>query len=87
MADIVRSRRELILENAMLRHQIVILRRKSPRPRLTTFDPLRFLVAAAVMPTWRRARRRRYPGDQDGRACPEHESHWPKSQSTGDSFA
>jgi len=55
VADIVQSRRELILENAMLRHQIVILRRKSPRPRFTTFDRLRLLVAAAVMPTWRRA--------------------------------
>jgi hypothetical protein len=37
-ADIVRSRRELVLENAMLRHQLAILRRKSPRPRFTTFD-------------------------------------------------
>jgi putative transposase len=54
-ADIVRSRRELVIENAMLRHQVVILRRKSPHPRLTTFDRLRFLLAAAVLPTWRRA--------------------------------
>jgi putative transposase len=54
-ADIVRSRRELVIENAMLRHQIVILRRKSPHPRLTAFDRLRLLVAAAVLPTWRRA--------------------------------
>jgi hypothetical protein len=55
-ADIGRSRRELIIENAMLRHQVVILPRKSPHPRLTTFDRLRFLLAAAVLPTWRRAR-------------------------------
>ncbi|HZK73289.1 MAG TPA: hypothetical protein VFD88_04740, partial [Clostridia bacterium] len=54
-ADIVRSRRVLVIENAMLRHQVVILRRKSPHPRLTTFDRLRFLLAAAVLPTWRRA--------------------------------
>jgi putative transposase len=54
-ANIVRSRRELVLENALLRHQIVILRRKSPHPRLTTFDRLRLLVAAAVLPNWRRA--------------------------------
>jgi hypothetical protein len=53
-ADIVRSRRELVIENAMLRHQVVILRRKYPHSRLTTFDRLRFLVAAAVLPTWRR---------------------------------
>jgi len=54
-ADIVRSRRELVIENALLRQQVVILRRKSPRPRFTTFDRLRFLLAAAVLPTWRRA--------------------------------
>ena len=54
-ADVARSRRELVLENAMLRHQIVILRRKSPHPKLTTLDRIRLLVAAAVLPTWRRA--------------------------------
>jgi putative transposase len=52
--DMVRGRRDLVIENAMLRHQIVILRRKSLYPRLTTFDRLRLLVAAAVLPTWRR---------------------------------
>jgi len=55
VVDVVRSRRELVLENAMLRQQIIVLRRKSPRPRLTTLDRLRLLVAAAVLPTWRRA--------------------------------
>ena len=54
-ADAVRSRKELVIENALLRHQIVILRRKSPRPRLTTVDRLGLLVAAAVLPAWRRA--------------------------------
>jgi putative transposase len=53
--DLVRTRRELICENGMLRHQIVVLRRKSPRPRLTTQDRLRLLAAAALLPTWRRA--------------------------------
>jgi putative transposase len=46
---------ELVIENALLRQQVVILRRKSPRPRFTAFDRLRFLLAAAVLPTWRRA--------------------------------
>jgi putative transposase len=53
--DAVQCRRELVIENAMLRHQIVILRRKCPHPRLTAFDRLRLLVAAAVLPPWRRA--------------------------------
>jgi hypothetical protein len=51
--DIVRSRRELVIENALIGKQVAILRRKSPRPRLTTFDRLRFLLATAVLPTWR----------------------------------
>jgi hypothetical protein len=54
-ADVARSRRELVLENAMLRHQVTILRRKFPHPKLTTLDRLGLLVAAAVLPTWRRA--------------------------------
>jgi hypothetical protein len=41
-ADAVRNRKELVFENALLRHQIVTLRRKSPRPRLTTVDRLGF---------------------------------------------
>lgn len=54
-ADLARSRGELVLENAMVRQQIMILRRQSPHPKLTTLDRLRLLVAAAVLPTWRRA--------------------------------
>src|SRR5438552_2956593 len=54
-ADAARSRRELVMENAMLRHQVMILRRKFPHPKLTTLDRLGLLVAAAVLPTWRRA--------------------------------
>jgi putative transposase len=55
VVDLARTRRELIFENGMLRHQIVILRRKSPQPRLTTQDRFRLLAAAALLPTWRRA--------------------------------
>jgi putative transposase len=55
VSDLIRTRRELMLENAMLRHQIVILRRKSREPRLTMLDRLRILAAAVLLPTWRRA--------------------------------
>ena len=55
VVDVVRSRRDLILENVMLRQQIIVLRRKSQRPRLTRSDRIRLLVAAAVLPRWRRA--------------------------------
>ena len=36
--DAVRTRRELIFENAMLRQQIIILRRKSRHPKITPLD-------------------------------------------------
>jgi len=55
LLDAVRSRRELIVENAMLRHQINILRRKMPRPKLTMLDRFRLLLAAAALPSWHRA--------------------------------
>ena len=39
----------------MLRHQIIILRRRSPHPKITRLDRIGLLLAAAVLPTWRRA--------------------------------
>jgi hypothetical protein len=36
--DITRSRLELVLENALLRQQIIILERQSKRPRLSWRD-------------------------------------------------
>jgi hypothetical protein len=36
--DAVRSRRELVLENAVLRHQVNVLRRHSKRPKLHLVD-------------------------------------------------
>jgi putative transposase len=53
--DAVRPRRQLVIENALLRHQINILRRKSPHPRLTTLDRVRLLFASVALPAWRRA--------------------------------
>jgi transposase InsO family protein len=53
--DALRPRRELVLENAMLRHQINILRRKRLHPKLTTTDRFRLVLSAALIPSWRRA--------------------------------
>jgi hypothetical protein len=39
----VRSRRELIIENAVLRHQVDDLRRRSKRPKLDVLDRLKLL--------------------------------------------
>src|SRR5215470_8790317 len=53
--DAVRSRRELVLENAVLRHQVNILRRRSKRPKLNLVDRLKLLIGARLLPSWRRA--------------------------------
>jgi putative transposase len=55
LADSVRTRTDLLLENAALRHQVVVLRRQVGRPRLTRLDRLRLIVAARLLPGWRRA--------------------------------
>jgi hypothetical protein len=53
--DAVRSRRELIIENAVLRHQGNVLRRRSKRPKLNLVDRLKLLIGARLLPSWRRA--------------------------------
>jgi putative transposase len=51
----MRSRRELVLENAVLRHQVNVLRRRSKRPKLHLIDRLKLLVGARWLPSWRQA--------------------------------
>ena len=51
--DAVRSRRELIIENAVLRHQVIVLRRRSRRPKLHLVDRLKLLIGARMLPSWR----------------------------------
>ena len=53
--DLCRSRRELIVENGVLRHQLGILRRRSQRPRLHLMDRLRLLLGAHLLEHWRAA--------------------------------
>src|ERR1039457_6114067 len=56
VADLcLRSRRELVVENATLRHQLSVLRRTSGRPRLGLTDKLRLLAGATLLPAWRKA--------------------------------
>jgi hypothetical protein len=53
--DAARPRRELVLENAVLHHQVNILRRRSKRPRLHLIDRLKLLIGARWLPSWRPA--------------------------------
>ena len=53
--DAVRSRAQLVAENALLRHQLIILQRQVKRPQLSNRDRLRLLLLARATPFWRQA--------------------------------
>src|SRR5581483_1139797 len=53
--DITRSKTELVLENALLRHQLAILQRRSTRPQLTSADRFWFLLFARRLKFWKDA--------------------------------
>jgi putative transposase len=55
MADLPLSKAELIAENALLRHQLIILHRQIKKPRLTTTDRLWFLLLANRLRHWKDA--------------------------------
>jgi transposase InsO family protein len=53
--DLARTRSELIAENALLRQQVIVLRRGIDRPRLHRDDRLLLLVLARLTRSWRDA--------------------------------
>jgi hypothetical protein len=55
VVDLSRSKTDLIAENALLRHQLAVLKRQSKRPRLKSADRLSLLLLAKVTRTWRQA--------------------------------
>ncbi len=52
LADLVRSKRDLLLENALLRQQLLVLRRQTKRPRLTATDRGLLVLLASRLGTW-----------------------------------
>jgi len=52
---IFRTQRSLVLENLVLRQQLVVLKRKHPKPRLDPLDKLFWLVARRFWPQWKEA--------------------------------
>src|SRR4051794_41004787 len=50
--DATRSRSALLLENALLRHQLVVLRRSVKRPQLTAADRGLLVLLASRLRTW-----------------------------------
>ena len=55
LTDLGRSKSELIAENALLRHQLIILKRQVKRPSLTRADRILLVLLARVVRTWRQA--------------------------------
>jgi putative transposase len=52
MADLGRSKSELIAENALLRHQLIILRRQVKRPSISRTDRMLLVLLARLVRTW-----------------------------------
>jgi len=50
--DVARSRRELVLEHALLCHQVLVLRRTGKRPARTPLDRGLLVVPASRLRTW-----------------------------------
>jgi putative transposase len=55
LADLARSKPELIAENALLRQQLIILKRQVKRPACTNTDRILLVLLARVVRTWRQA--------------------------------
>jgi len=52
LVRLIRSRRSLLLENLALRQQLVVLKRRHPRPRLDLFDKLFWLLVRRCWSSW-----------------------------------
>src|SRR5207248_8579309 len=55
LPDLGRSKSELIAENALLRLQLIVLRRQVKRPRFTKTDRLFLVLLARLVRTWQQA--------------------------------
>jgi putative transposase len=53
--DLTRSKSELVLENALLRQQLIILQRQTKRPKLTWKDRSLIVLLASKLRTWQEA--------------------------------
>lgn len=53
--DLLRSKEELLEENLFLRQQLIVLKRKTKRPKFAWRDRLRLVLLARMCPNWRDA--------------------------------
>jgi len=62
-ADLVKSKEQLIMENALLRQQVIVLKRQVARPQLTAKDRSLLAVLASRVRDWTKL------GDLSGQSC------------------
>jgi putative transposase len=55
LTDLGRSKSELIAENALLRHQLIVLQRQVKRPTFTRTDRILLVLLARLVRTWQQA--------------------------------
>jgi putative transposase len=53
--DLTRTKSELLLENTLLRQQLIVLKRQAKRPALTWRDRTLFVLLASRLRTWKQA--------------------------------
>src|SRR4051812_40387468 len=54
-ADLVKSKQQLILENAFLRQQVIVLKRRATRPQLTAKDRSLLVLLTSRIHDWKNA--------------------------------
>ena len=54
-SDLVKNKREVILENALLRQQVIVLKRQVARPQLTAKDRGLLVLLASRVHDWKNA--------------------------------
>ncbi len=55
VADLVKSKPQVILENAFLRQQVIVLKRQIARPQLTAKDRRPLVLLASRVKDWKHA--------------------------------
>ena len=53
LSDLTRSRADLVVENALLRQQLIILKRQVERPQLTNADRIHLVLLAHFTKFWK----------------------------------
>ncbi len=55
LADIAKTKKELIAENALLRQQLIVLNRQVPKVEFKPLDRLIFVILASLVKNWKQA--------------------------------